>query len=332
MTLPSAPRSSGGPVHLLVDSTGLKLGGPGEWLFEKHGTKRRRSWRALHIGIDAGTGRTVAATLTDYGVDDASQVGPSLDQIAEPVASVTGDGVYDRTEVYASVHERHPEALVVAPPHRDAVLSDTAETAPTQRDRHIQTIAEKGRMAWPRSSGYNKRAAVESQMARWKGVIGQALRFHTEEAQAGPAQVLQPADTLFLLDGNPRRVDLPLQCGGALELGPGPELDGAEAQRQALGRDRQTGVHQQPTHGVHAEPALLVLTAVHPDGLADLLGMLALEGELRGVLNDRERAGRRGDPLAGRVEVAGENVRVPPLARRQSGSRQVHPRSRRWFP
>lgn len=72
----------------------------------------------------------------------------------------------------------------MAPPRRDAVLSDTAETAPTQHDRHIQTIADKGRMAWQWSSGYNKRAGVESQMARWKGVLGDALRFHSDAAQA----------------------------------------------------------------------------------------------------------------------------------------------------
>ncbi|CAO3419956.1 Transposase [Azospirillum doebereinerae] len=178
------PRSSGGPVHLLVDSTGLKLCGPGEWLMEKHGTKKRRSWRALHLGMDEGSGRIVAATLTERGVDDASQVGPLLDQVAEPVASVTGDGTYDRTGVYAAVHQRHPEAAVVAPPRRAAVLSDTAETAPTQRDRHIQMIAETGRMTWQQTSGYNKRASVESQMARWKGVLGEALRFHSDQAQA----------------------------------------------------------------------------------------------------------------------------------------------------
>ncbi|MCW2239023.1 hypothetical protein M2351_003653 [Azospirillum canadense] len=183
VTLPSPPRSSGGPLHLLVDSTGLKLCGPGEWLIEKHGTKKRRSWRALHIGLDVGSGRVVAATLTDRGVDDASQVGPLLDQVSEPVASVTGDGAYDRSGVYAAVHERHPRAAVVTP-RVDAVLSATAETAPTQRDRHIQTIAEKGRLAWQRSSGYNKRAGVESQMARWKGVLGEALRFHSDQAQA----------------------------------------------------------------------------------------------------------------------------------------------------
>ena len=184
VTPPSVPRSSGGPLHLLVDSTGLKLCGPGEWLIEKHGTKRRRSWHALHIGMDAGTGRIVAATLTERGADDASQVGPLLDQITEPMASLTGDGAYDRTRVYAAVQQRHPKAVVVAPPRSDAVLSDTAETAPTQRDRHILTIAEKGRLSWQRTSGYNKRAGVESQMARWKGVLGEALRFHCDQAQA----------------------------------------------------------------------------------------------------------------------------------------------------
>src|SRR3954447_12327614 len=75
------------PVHLLVDSTGLKLCGPGEWLIEKHGTRRRRSWKKLHVGVDADTGRIVASKLTTHDVDDGSQVGPLLDQVAGPVAS-----------------------------------------------------------------------------------------------------------------------------------------------------------------------------------------------------------------------------------------------------
>src|SRR3954466_13449467 len=69
------------PVHLLVDSTGLKLCGPGEWLIEKHGTRRRRAWKTLHIGVDADTGRIVASELTTHAVDDGSQVGPLLDQV-----------------------------------------------------------------------------------------------------------------------------------------------------------------------------------------------------------------------------------------------------------
>src|ERR687890_725955 len=100
------------PVHLLVDSTGLKLCGPGEWLVEKHGTKTRRSWRTLHLGRDADTGQIVAATLTTHDVDDGSQVGPLLDQVDGPIGSFTGEGAYDQDGVYASVGERHPDAAV----------------------------------------------------------------------------------------------------------------------------------------------------------------------------------------------------------------------------
>ena len=137
-----------GPLHLLVDSTGLKLSGPGEWLVEKHGSKKRRSWRKFHIGVDARTGQIAAVEVTPPDIDDASQVGPLLDQVSAPVEALVGDGAYDRTDVYAAVAARHPEAAVIAPPRADAVFSATVESAPTPRDRHIQAIAETGRMAW----------------------------------------------------------------------------------------------------------------------------------------------------------------------------------------
>ena len=136
LVLAPRPRATSEPLHLLVDSTGLKLGGPGEWLTEKHGTRKRRSWRKLHLGVDAATGEIVAAELTTNEVDDGSQVAPLLDQVAGPVASFTGDGAYDRDDVYGAVAERHPDAAVVVPPRATAVPSETAETAPTQRDRH----------------------------------------------------------------------------------------------------------------------------------------------------------------------------------------------------
>src|SRR4029077_7778451 len=103
-TLPvSPPRPGSEPVHLLVDSTGLKLCGPGEWLVEKHAAKVRRCWRKLHIGVDADTGQILAAELTGKDVHDGSQVGALLEQIARPVASSTGDGAYDRDDVYREV-------------------------------------------------------------------------------------------------------------------------------------------------------------------------------------------------------------------------------------
>jgi len=108
------------PLHLLVDSTGLKLGGAGEWLVEKHRTKPRRSWRKLHLGVDAATGQILASALTANATDDGSQVGSLLDQVTEPLASFTGDGAYDQEGVYASVAERHPDAAVVVPPRSTA--------------------------------------------------------------------------------------------------------------------------------------------------------------------------------------------------------------------
>src|SRR3954453_13725328 len=130
------PPSSPEPMHLLVDSTGLKLCGAGEWLVEQHVTSRRRSWRKLHIGVDADTGRIVATALTTNDVDDGSQVGPLLDQIGDPIASLTGDGAYDQDGVYGEVAARHPGAAVIVPPRSNAVPSPAAETALTPRDRH----------------------------------------------------------------------------------------------------------------------------------------------------------------------------------------------------
>ena len=190
------PRSSpgSGPVHLLVDSTGLRLCGPGEWLVEKHGGRTRRSWKKLHLATDADTGRIVASALTGDEADDGSQVGPLLDRIEGPVASFTADGAFDRDDVHGEVAARHPDAAVIVPPRSSAVPSDTAETAPTQRDRHLEVIAERGRLGWQKASGYNWRALIEADIARWKRVIGDALRSHTDGRQA--TEVAIAADVL----------------------------------------------------------------------------------------------------------------------------------------
>jgi hypothetical protein len=95
----------------------------------------------------------VASTLTINDVDDGSQVGPLLDQIDGPVASFTADGAFDRDNAYAEVAARHPDATVIVPPRSGVVLSNTVDTVPTQRDRHIEAIAERGRMGWQKASG-----------------------------------------------------------------------------------------------------------------------------------------------------------------------------------
>ena len=104
--------------------------------------------------MDAETGQIVASALTSKEIDDGVAVSPLLDQLSGPLSSFTADGAYDQDGVYAAVAELHPEAVIV-PPRRTAVQSDIAVIAPTQRDCHLECIAEKGRTAWQKTSGYN---------------------------------------------------------------------------------------------------------------------------------------------------------------------------------
>jgi hypothetical protein len=199
------PRGQPGtcPIHLLVDSTGLRLCGPGEWLVEKHRSRTRRLWRKLHIGVDADTGRIVASTLTTNDVNDASQVGPLPDQVADPIASFAADGAYGQDGACGEVAARHPDAAVIVPPRSSAVPSDAAETAPTQRDQHLQTTAERGRMGWQKVSGYNSRALVEADISRFKRVIGVALRSRSERRCATEMAIAVGALNRMLELGRP---------------------------------------------------------------------------------------------------------------------------------
>jgi hypothetical protein len=203
------PRHGRKPVHLLVDSTGLRLCGPGEWLIEKHGTRRRRSWRKLHLATDADSGRIVASLLTDRDADDGSQAGPLLERVDGPVASFTADGAFDRDDVYAKVAARHPDADVIVPPRSSAVPSGTAEIDPARRDRHLQAIAERGRMGWQRTSGYNWRALVEADIARWKRVIGDRLHSQSNGRQATEVAIAANALNRMLDLGRAEYVRIP---------------------------------------------------------------------------------------------------------------------------
>ena len=148
-------------------------------------------------------GEIVAAALTANDVDDACQIGPLLDQLAGPVASFTGDGAYDQDSVYRAVIDRDPDAAVIVRPRSTAMPSVTAGTAPplafqvtqagrleplpaspTQRDRHLERIAEKGRMGCPKAPGYNTRSRVEAAIGRYKQVIGDGLRSRKDGRRA----------------------------------------------------------------------------------------------------------------------------------------------------
>ena len=111
------------------------------------------------------------------------------------MASLIGAGAYDRDDVYAEVAVRYPAAAVVVPPRVNAVPSETAGTAPTQRDRHLRCIAARGRLGWQKASEYNCRALVEADVARWKRVISEGLRSQTDGRQASEVMVWTTAVT-----------------------------------------------------------------------------------------------------------------------------------------
>jgi hypothetical protein len=191
-----------GPLHVLIDSTGLQVYGAGQWLEAKHGTKPRRKWRKLHPAVDAASGMIVAPTLTDQDADDPSQVGPLLDQIDKPIGQVTADGAYDGSPTYQTIATRSDGIEVVIPPRSTAVPSGEPDP-PTQRDSHLVMIAEQGRLAWQATTGYGRRSLVETTMGRYKSLIGPRLRARGFAAQQTEAAIGVAVLNRMLATGRP---------------------------------------------------------------------------------------------------------------------------------
>ena len=174
-----------GPVHVLIDSTGLEIHGAGQWLEEKHGARSRRSWRKLHLVLDADSGEIIAHVMTDQDTGDSSQVEPLLDQIDGEIGQCTADGAYDGKPTYKAVTNHSGSATIVIPPRANAI--ERADTEPlSQRDRHIAAINTDGRMKWQAATSYGKRSLVEIAIGRYKSIIGRRLRarsFRTQQTE-----------------------------------------------------------------------------------------------------------------------------------------------------
>jgi transposase len=207
VALPMIPATSvpQGPLHVLIDSTGLQVYGAGQWLEAKHGAKSRRTWRKLHLAVDAASGMIVAQTLTDQEVDDPSQVGPLLDQIDEPIGRVTADGAYDDRPTYQTIAAHGDAITVVIPPRSTAVRSGEL-SSPTQRDRHLAMIGEQGRMAWQAATEYGQRSLLETTMGRYKALIGPRLRARGFAAQQTEAAIGVAVLNRMLAAGRPDSV------------------------------------------------------------------------------------------------------------------------------
>ena len=179
--MPTQPKDQ--PLHLVVDATGLKVYGEGEWKVRQHGWNKRRTWRKLHLGVDEATGEIVAQTLTTNSQDDAGQVEPLLDQVEAPIGAVGGDGAYDRRKVFEALAapDRGPPMRPIIPPRKDAKIEQhgNRKAEPLPRDETIRTIRKRGRRTWKKTSGYHRRSIVETQIGRYKQILGDTLRART---------------------------------------------------------------------------------------------------------------------------------------------------------
>lgn len=179
-------RSSDRPLHVVVDSTGLKIYGAGQWLEEKHGVKARRQWRKLHLAIDADSGDVIAEVLTDQNTSDVSQLETLLDQIATPIDQFTADGAYDGQSTYDKIRQHSASAKIVIPPRPQSITIDI-HGPPTQREAHVNSIAKDGRMRWQTDNAYGKRSLAETTMSRYKQNGGHRLiarSFTNQQAEA----------------------------------------------------------------------------------------------------------------------------------------------------
>ncbi len=153
--IPFRAVASSRSIHLLIDSTGLRI-----HVGNLRKPPKRRAWRKLHLAVDADTGEIVASDLTARRTHDCAQVPVLLEQIAAPVASVSADGAYDTKAVYEATHERGEgrAVRVLIPPGRDAQPSPRPSDALKERNRNIHSIRELGRREWHKDSGYSRRA------------------------------------------------------------------------------------------------------------------------------------------------------------------------------
>ena len=177
------PQQHREPIHWVVDSTGLKVYGQGEWRVRQHGFSKRRTWRKLHLGVNAATGEIVAQTLTLHRQDDAAQVEPLVEQVQAPIEALGGDGAYDRRKVFKALAapEQEPPIRPIIPPRKNAKIEQHGNTnaEPLPRDETIRAIRKQGRRAWKNDSGYHRRSIAETQIGRYKHILGDTLRTRT---------------------------------------------------------------------------------------------------------------------------------------------------------
>ncbi len=179
--------NKGGITDIVVDSTGLKVYGEGEWKVRKHGAGKHRTWMKMHLAVDETSQQIQAVTLSTNAVDDATEVDALLNQIEQPISSFKGDGAYDKSKVRKQLYEKNIQQVI--PPQNNAVVSKSAPLYLQQRDQAIHSIALIGRAEWKKQKNYHQRSKSETAMFRYKIIIGNTLCARKTKNQQTEARI-----------------------------------------------------------------------------------------------------------------------------------------------
>jgi len=183
------PTRRPGPVHLVIDSTGLKVFGEGEWKVRQHGWSKRRLWRKLHLAVDEATGEVLVHKLTPSNVHDGPVLPTLLAQIEGPLEQVSADKAYDSFGCHKAIHAKG--ARPVIPPRKGAAITPSpgAKDPPQTRGAIVKRITEIGSRAWKIEAGYHRRSLAETAMNRYKTVISTTLNSRTLPNQKTEAAI-----------------------------------------------------------------------------------------------------------------------------------------------
>ena len=171
------------PLHLVVDGTGLKVFGDGEWKARQHGVSKRRTWRKVHLAVDQDTGYVRAAATTTNSISDGQMLPRLLQQVEQAICQVSADGGYDRRTCYEAIAARGARAVI--PPRRGAKIwqHGNSKAERLARDENLRRIRVVGRARWKQESGYHRRSLAETAVFRLKTIFGPVLRARSDAAQ-----------------------------------------------------------------------------------------------------------------------------------------------------
>jgi len=171
------------PLHIIVDSTGLKVFGEGEWKVRRHGYTKHRMWNKLHIAINAENGDIIAQSLTTNSVTDADAGVELLKEIEGVIEVFGGDSGYDQLKIYKECNERGIKPVIAPQKNANIRGGEDSESPWRARDEHVRTIREMGRDEWKNMSGYSLRSLVETTMFRYKMIFGDKPLAHDIDNQ-----------------------------------------------------------------------------------------------------------------------------------------------------